>query len=156
MRRTKPKKNTRAEKTKKVAEVRPIKTAKRRQRAAERIEKIEFLSFDNLRRLLAVIERKRDKAPFLITCRRGLRVSEVGKLRRDDLDLKRMPITLGRLKGSLGGVHPMQADDVRMLKAYLESRGDGSAILFPSSRFLLISRAQIDVLMKQFGSATPR
>jgi len=131
MRRTKPKKNTRAEKTKKAAEVRPVKTAKRRQRATERIEKIEFLSFDELRRLLAVIERKRDKALFLITCRRGLRASEVGMLRRDDSDLKRMQTTLSLLKGSIGGVHPMQADEVRLMKAYLKNREDGSAILFP-------------------------
>jgi integrase len=146
MKRLKPKKNTKAGKTKKAAKI-----SKRRQRAAERIEKIKFLSFDELRRLLAVIERKRDKALFLIAYRHGLRASEVGKLRRDDLDLKRMQITLSRLKGSLGGVHSMQADEVRLLKAYLKSREDDSAILFPSNRFLPISRAQLDVLMKQYG-----
>jgi type 1 fimbriae regulatory protein FimB len=146
MKSVKPKKNTKAGKTKKAAKI-----SKRRQRAAERIEKIKFLSFDELRRLLAAIERKRDKALFLIAYRHGLRASEVGKLRRDDLDLKRMQITLSRLKGSLGGVHPMQADEVRLLKAYLKSREDDSAILFPSNRFLPISRAQLDVLMKQYG-----
>jgi type 1 fimbriae regulatory protein FimB len=149
MKRLKPKKNIKTGKTKKAAK--PAKPSKRRQRTAERIEKIKFLSFDELRRLLAVIERKRDKALFLIAYRHGLRASEVGKLRRDDLDLKRMQITLSRLKGSLGGIHPMQADEVRLLKAYLKSREDDSAILFPSNRSLPISRAQLDVLMKQYG-----
>jgi integrase len=148
MKSAKPKKNVNAGKTKKAA--RPAKISKRR-RAAERIEKIKFLSFDELRRFMAVIERKRDKALFLIAYRHGLRASEVGILRREDLDLKRMQITLSRLKGSLGGVHPMQADEVRLLKAYLKSRQDDSAILFPSNRFLPISRAQLDVLMKQYG-----
>jgi type 1 fimbriae regulatory protein FimB len=149
MKRLEPKKNIKTGKTKKAAK--PAKPSKRRQRTAERIEKIKFLSFDELRRLLAVIERKRDKALFLVAYRHGLRASEVGKLRRDDLDLKRMQITLSRLKGSLGGVHPMQPDEVRLLKAYLKSREDDSAILFPSNRFLPISRAQLDVLMKQYG-----
>jgi integrase len=44
-------------------------------------------------------ERKRDKALFLIAYRHGIRGSEVGILRREDLDLKRMQITLSRLKG---------------------------------------------------------
>jgi len=101
MKSTKSKKNTKAGKTKRV--VNPAKPSKRRQRAAARIEKIKFLSFDELRRLLAVIERKRDKALFLIAYRHGLRASEVGKLRRDDVDLKRRQITLSRLKGSPGG-----------------------------------------------------
>jgi integrase/recombinase XerD len=33
----------------------------------------------------------------------------------------------------------------------LKSRDDHSAILFPSNRILPISRAQLDVLMKQYG-----
>jgi integrase len=80
----------------------------RRRRVAERIEKFRFLSFDELRRLMAVIERKRDKALFLIAYSYGLHASEVGRLWRDNLDQKQMQTTLRRLKGSLGGVHPMQ------------------------------------------------
>ena len=149
MKRPKSNKNIKTGKTTKAVKV--TKPFKRRQRTADRIEKIKFLSFDELRRLIAVIKRKRDKALFLIAYRHGLRASEIGRLRRDDLDLKRMRVTLSRLKGSLGGVHPMQVDEVRLLKAYLKSREDDSAILFPSNRFLPISRAQLDVLMKQYG-----
>src|SRR5262249_39478472 len=111
MKNLKPKNNVKAGKAKKT--VRPAKISKRRRRAAERVEKIKFLSFDELRRLLAVIERKRDQALFLIAYPHGLRASEVGILRREDLGLKRMQITLSRLKGSLGGVHPMRPDEVR-------------------------------------------
>jgi integrase len=73
---------------------------------------------------MAVIERKRDKALFLIAYRHGLRASEVGSLWRDDLDLKRMQITLSRLKGSVGGVHSMQADEVRLRRKFLAEAGE--------------------------------
>src|SRR5262245_36510909 len=81
MKSAKLKKNTKAGKTRRADKTTPAKTAKRRQRVAERIEKIKFLSFDELRRLMAVIERNRDKALFLIAYRHGLRASEVGRLR---------------------------------------------------------------------------
>jgi len=90
MKSAKPKKNMKAAKTKKAAKARPVRAAKRRSRAAERAEKIKFLSFDDLRRRGRSIGRKRDKVLFLIAYRHGLRASEVGKLWRDDLDLKRM------------------------------------------------------------------
>jgi hypothetical protein len=44
MKSAKPKRNTKAGKTKKASETKPVKTAKRRQRVAERIEKIKFPS----------------------------------------------------------------------------------------------------------------
>jgi len=134
MKSAKPKKNLKAGKTKTAA--RPAKISKQRRRAAERIDKIKFLSFEELRRLMAVVERKRDIALFLITYSQSFRASEIGTLRREDLNLKRMQIALSRVKRSLGGVHPMQPDEVRLLKAYLKSREDDSPILLPSNRFL--------------------
>jgi len=95
MKSVKPKKNVKAGKTKKAA--RPAKVSKRRSRAAERIEKIKFLSFDELRRRGRSTERKRDKVLFLIAYRHGLRASEIKKLRRDDIDLKRMMKQYGEL-----------------------------------------------------------
>jgi hypothetical protein len=49
-----------------------------------------------------------------------------------------------RLKGSYSGQHTMEPDEVRMLKAYLNSREDDSLLLFPSRRNLLISRKRLD------------
>jgi integrase len=85
----------------------------RRNEKARRTETIKFLTLDETRRLFSRITDKRDKAIFLVAYRHGLRASEVGLLRVDDLDLKRFKIMLHRLKGSLSGEHPMQADERR-------------------------------------------
>lgn len=58
---------------------------------------------------------------------------------------------LHRLKGSLAGEHPLQADEARALKAWLKHRGTDSPVLFPSRRGLPISRHMLDVLMKEYA-----
>lgn len=118
---------------------------------ARRSETIKFLTLDETRRLFAGITDKRDKAIFLLAYRHGLRASEIGLLRVSDLDLKRLRVMLHRLKGSLSGEHPLQADEARSLKAWLKSRDTDSPILFPSRRGLPISRQMLDVLMKRYA-----
>jgi site-specific recombinase XerD len=56
------------------------------------------------------------------------------------------------MKGSLGGEHPMQPNEARILKAYLKQRGDDSPILFPSNRGTPISRWMLNVLIQQYGA----
>jgi integrase/recombinase XerD len=117
----------------------------------ERTEKIKFLTPDKIIRLFSVIESKRDRAIFFIAYRHSLRASEVGHLRSTDLDLTRFRIRLYRLKGSHGGEHPLQPDEVKTIKSYLRSRSDNSPILFPSNRREPISRQMLDVLMKRYS-----
>jgi type 1 fimbriae regulatory protein FimB len=118
---------------------------------ARRSETIKFLTPDETRRLFAAITDKRDKAIFLLAYRHGLRASEIGLLRVSDVDFKRLRIMLHRLKGSLSGEHPLQADEARALKAWLKQRGTDSPVLFPSRRGLPISRQMLDVLMKEYA-----
>ncbi len=127
------------------------KPPERKATRARRSETIKFLTLDETRRLFAGITDKRNKAIFLLAYRHGLRASEIGLLRVDDLDLKRLRVMLHRLKGSLSGEHPLQADEARALKAWLKSRDTDSPILFPSRRGLPISRQMLDVLMKSYG-----
>jgi type 1 fimbriae regulatory protein FimB len=127
------------------------KPPERQATRARRSETIKFLTLDETRRLFAAITDKRDKAIFLLAYRHGLRASEIGLLRVSDLDLKRLRVMLHRLKGSLSGEHPLQADEARALKAWLKSRDTDSPILFPSRRGLPISRQMLDVLMKGYG-----
>jgi integrase len=94
----------------------------RRSDKARRTETIKFLTFDETKRLFSRITDKRDKALFLTAYCHGLRASEVGLLRVEDLDFKRLKIMLHRLKGSLSGEHPLQPDEARALKARLKSR----------------------------------
>ena len=61
---------------------------------------IHFLTQSEMRALLDVIRSKRDYAIFLVAYRHGLRASEIGMLRREDLDLKQYRIRIHRLKNS--------------------------------------------------------
>ena len=124
---------------------------KTEQSRARRTETIKFLTLDETKRLFSVIADKRDKAIFLLAYRHGLRASEVGLLKESDLDFKKLRVMLHRLKGSLSGEHPLQADEARVLKAHLKSRVIDSPFLFPSRRGLPISRSMLDVLMKRYG-----
>ena len=116
---------------------------------------IKFLTQTELRRLLACIKKssKRDYAIFLMAYRHGLRASEVGILTVDDLDFPHRRVRIHRLKNSLSGVHPMQADEMKAVRAFLRARTFDSPILFTSKRRDPISRRQLDNLMKLYGEA---
>ena len=115
------------------------------------IKSIKYLTQDELKRLLGVIDSKRDKAIFHLAYYHGLRASEIGTLRTEDVDLDRGRIRVIRLKHSQGGEYPMHPTEIKVLKAWLKERKDGSDCLFPSSRRLPISRRTLDYLMKTYG-----
>ena len=112
---------------------------------------IQFLTQSEMRALLAVIDAKRDAALFLIAYRHGLRASEVGLLRVEDLDMQQYRLRIQRLKHSLSGLHPLQPDEVKALKAYLRMRDSQAPSLFLSKRNEPISRRMLDKLMKTYG-----
>ncbi len=117
-------------------------------------ETIRFLTLDEIVRLFrAVGAHRRDRALFLIAYRHGLRASEVGLLRIEDIDLKTLRIMLHRLKGSHSGAHPLQPDEAKALKGLLREREAPSPILFPSNRGDPIARRTLDWLMKRYGEA---
>jgi integrase len=72
---------------------------------------IHFLTQPELRAFFRVITRKRDRALFLIAYRHGLRASEVGLLRVDDLNFAQQRLTIHRVKRSLPGIYPLRADE---------------------------------------------
>lgn len=112
---------------------------------------IHFLTQEELKRLLKAIDNKRDKALFYLAYRYGLRASEVGLLRRDDVDFQRMKIRIHRLKGSISSEYPLQPEVAKLLKSYLRTRKDDSPYLFISKCKLPISRRGLDWLMKRYG-----
>jgi type 1 fimbriae regulatory protein FimB/type 1 fimbriae regulatory protein FimE len=115
---------------------------------------IRFLTLDETARLFRAIgAHRRDRALFLIAYRHRLRASEVGLRRAEDLDLKALRIMVHRLKGSHSGVHPLQPDEAKALKALLREREAPSPILFPSNRGDPIARRTLDWLMKRYGAA---
>jgi integrase len=115
-------------------------------------ETIRFLTLDETARLFRAIgPHRRDRALFLIAYRHGLRASEVGLLRVEDIDLKTLRIMVHRLKGSHSGVHPLQADEAKVLKALLREREAPSPILFRSRRGDPLARRTLDWLMMKYG-----
>jgi len=111
---------------------------------------IKYLTQDELKNLLRVIESKRDKAIFLLAYRHGLRASEIGVLKVEDIDMDRGRIRINRLKHSQGGEYPMELDEMKVLKAWLKERKDSNC-LFPSRRGVPISRRTLDYMMKEYG-----
>lgn len=112
---------------------------------------IQFLTQSEMRALLDAIPSKRDYAIFLLAYRHGLRASEIGLLRTDDLDLKQYRVRITRLKNSLAGLQPLQPDEVKALKAYLKARNSPAPSLFLSRNHVPISRRMLDVLMKRYA-----
>jgi site-specific recombinase XerD len=112
---------------------------------------INFLTQDEMRRLLGVIPSRRDYAIFLLAYRHGLRVSEVGMLRTADLDVKQYRLRIQRLKNSLAGLHPLQPDELKAVKAYVKERQSNAPALFLSRNHTPISRRRLDELMKHYG-----
>ena len=112
---------------------------------------IQFLTQPELRAFFRVITHKRDWALFLVAYRHGLRASEVGLLRVEDLNFEQQRITIHRVKRSLPGIYPLQTDEIKALKAYLRARKNDSPTLFLSQRGMPISRRQLDTLMKHYG-----
>ena len=119
-----------------------------------RTDTIKFLTLQETTRLFhRLASYRREKAIFLLAYRHGLRASEVGMLRIEDIDFKTLRIMIHRLKGSHSGEHPLQPDEAKAIKGYLRERGGDSPILFTSNRGDPIARRTLDWLMKKHGGA---
>jgi len=120
---------------------------------SQRVENIHFLTTDELRRLLVAAKKTnaRDYAILLTAYRHGLRASEVGLLQASDLDVRRFQLRVHRVKGSFGGQHLMQPDELKAIKAWLRGRDYESPYIFTSNRRSPISRITLDKLIKGYG-----
>src|SRR4029077_10973955 len=80
----------------------------------------------------------RDGTMILLAYRHGLRVSELCELEwRDIIDLAveaRASIKVRRLKGSLDGTHPLEPDEVSLLRRLRRASDPGAVYLFQSIR----------------------
>jgi type 1 fimbriae regulatory protein FimB len=116
---------------------------------------IKWLAVDEVRRLLAAARKdsKRNFAILLLGYRHGLRISEVGLLRRDDVDFKAHRIRFSRLKGSLDGVHLLADDEARAIRSYIRDRKDPLPHLFLSRNEGAISADAVDELFHRYAIA---
>jgi integrase len=73
----------------------------------------------------------RDRLLILLAFRHALRVSELVDVRLDEIDLKAGTIHIRRAKNGTPGIHGLQGDELRLIRAL--ARGN------PHSRFLFLS-----------------
>lgn len=111
----------------------------------------QYLTQAEFRRFLAGIKNERDRALFLLAYSYGLRASEIGLLKREDVDFERQRIRITRLKGSLSGEYLLRREVALALRRYLRTRSDDHPALFLSRLGKPISRRTLDYLMKRYG-----
>jgi len=113
---------------------------------------VKYLTQEELVKLFAQIKSKRDKAMFNLVYKYGLRASEVGLIRINDIDLIRSRIIIWRLKGGVSGEYGIFSDSQKLLKSYLREReNDFNSILFLSRNNNPISRKTIFDLFRKYG-----
>ena len=92
--------------------------------------------------------RWRNAAMLMLTFYHGLRVTELCRLKRQDVDLTHGRIWIKRIKGSLSTEQPLQADELRTLKRYLTQRGNAQLPwLFLNERGDQFTRSTINYLV---------
>lgn len=122
------------------------------------IKTVKYLTQEEVKNLFRVIgsrsqgcHSKRDKAIFLVAYYHGLRPSEVGLIQTEDVDLARARITITRLKHSKSGEYPMQANEVRTIKAWMKERNQNIPCLFYGRGAAPISRRTLHQLIYVHG-----
>lgn len=97
----------------------------------------------------------RDLAIFELAYGRGLRASEVGLLRREDLrnDVSGWRLAVRRRKSGNSGDFRLSDRETKALRAWLRVRGHEPGPLFPSRNRRPISRFMLHRLMREYGAA---
>jgi type 1 fimbriae regulatory protein FimB/type 1 fimbriae regulatory protein FimE len=92
----------------------------------------------------------RDSLMLSIGFRHGLRVSELVKLKRGQIDLDRGRMIIKRLKRGDDCTHPMDGDEVRKLRALFRVHPN-SVFVFTSERGDAIDRTTVYKMMERAG-----
>jgi integrase len=94
----------------------------------------------------------RDDLLILLMYRHGLRVSEVIRLRKDQINLKEARIDVRRLKRGLDVEHPLAGDELRGIKAYLRKRDEHLPWLFLTERGGPLTRGSVNYMLSVAGA----
>ena len=78
----------------------------------------------------------RDHCLLLLMFRHGLRVSEACRLKLDQVDIESRVLHVARLKRGLSTTHPLRADELRTIAAWLKER----ARMKPTGRTFFVSK----------------
>ncbi len=148
-------------------------TAKRRRTAPEERKHLTPLEVDRLLQAAKDNPRTgvRDRCLIFLMFRHGLRVSEACSMQLDQVDLDSRVLHVQRLKGGLSTTQPLRAEELRLLRSWLQLRSrwlrrwkkiaaersetavwDHQA-LFLSTRGTAISRKTFWALLRRYGEA---
>lgn len=93
----------------------------------------------------------RDFAIVLLLFRHGLRAEELCNLTWQDLDLQLARIHIKRVKGGLEQNHPLESDEVKVLRKLYKNRDTALKEVFITMRKTPYDRNTLFVLIKRLG-----
>jgi len=102
--------------------------------------------------------RERDRCLLLLSYRHGYRVSEICALPLDHVDIESRVLHVKRLKRGLSTTHPLRADEIRAIKAWLKIRA-GMKLLATVKAFFVseqrkpLHRSSVNYLLKTASAA---
>jgi type 1 fimbriae regulatory protein FimB len=102
--------------------------------------------------------KERDRCLLLLAYRHGYRVSEICALPLDHVDIEGHVLHVKRLKRGLSTTHPLRADEIRAIKAWLKIRAQmkppqSVKTLFISEQRKPLHRSTINLLLKTASAA---
>src|SRR5215471_14844874 len=100
----------------------------------------------------------RDRCLLLLMFRHGLRVSEACRLKLDQVDTDSRVLHVRRLKRGLSTDHPLRADELRAISAWLKERGRlkvpaAVKTFFVSERRRPLHRSSVNLLLAKYSAA---
>ena len=117
----------------------------------------EYLTEAEIERLLAAAGKSRnpvrDRLLVLMAYRHALRVKELVNLQVDEIDLKAATIHIRRAKNGTPGIHGLQGDELRLIRALMRENGTHCRYLFISERGTPLSIDGAQKLIERLGKA---
>jgi type 1 fimbriae regulatory protein FimB len=99
---------------------------------------------------------ERDRCLLLLMFRHGLRVSEACRLKLDQVDDDSGVLHVARLKRGLSTTHPLRADEIRAIRAWLKVRArmkPAGSTFFISEQRKPLHRSTVNLLLVKYSAA---
>ena len=115
----------------------------------------EYLTLDEVEALMKAAgsvgrHRHRDRILILIMFRHGLRVTEAGSVRWDQVDFRKGQIHINRLKNGRAATHYLEGDEMRGLRR-LKRESPGNPFMFVTERGGPLTRSTVSKLISRAG-----
>lgn len=113
---------------------------------------IKFFYQNELKKLLEISKKNlRDHLIILLSYRHGLRASEVGKIRLNDIDFENKKIYIHRLKNGIPSLHPLPDDEVKLLREYIKKYNPEEILFYGKNKKIPISRKTLHSIIKKYS-----